>query len=353
MDRNERNLYAVIQRLKKRAADKGVAPGVVGKPLPEGQALKGISTLYGPEGDIKAQWVKSNAEQAAREAAMKAFVEELSDAVKPRKPLKPPKHTQADIMCGYPIGDHHWGMLSWHPETGKDYDLKIAKKLLADAVDYLVGSAPPAEQALLVNLGDFLHGDDSTNRTRKSGHILDMDGRFAKITRAAAFGLCHTTERLLEKHKRVKVVNIRGNHDDDSANWLSTVLHAWFRNEPRVEIELSPAMYQFHRFGKNMLCMTHGDKVKLPELPQVMASLEPTMWGETTYRVGWTGHVHHAQRVIGKENRGAICESFGVLPPSDAYSASMGYHSQREMHCITFKKTGGVLCRTTFNADLS
>jgi len=335
------------------AANSGVAPGVVGQPLPEGQTLKGISTLYGSEGEVKAQWVKSHAEQEALRDAQQAFVEELCSQVEPRKPLKPPESVSNELLAAYPIGDHHFGMYAYAAETGSDYDIKIAEESLADAVDYLVASAPDAKYALLCNLGDFLHMDNRTNMTPASKHILDVDTRYSKVIRIASFGLARSVNRLLEKHEKVRVVNVPGNHDPDSASWLSLVMEAWFRNEPRVEVDVSPSMYLFHQFGKNMICMTHGDKVKLPDMPQVMASIQPTMWGDTTYRVAWTGHVHHSQRVIGKENRGAIAESFGVLPPSDAYSASLGYHSQREMHCITFKKSGGVLCRTTYNADLT
>ena len=35
---------------------------------PEGYLIKGTSTLYGPEGDIKAQWVKTTADQEAQRA---------------------------------------------------------------------------------------------------------------------------------------------------------------------------------------------------------------------------------------------------------------------------------------------
>ncbi len=283
---------------------------------------------------------------------MREFVEELCDYVKPRKAAKAPKRTNDELLAGYPIGDHHFGMYAWARETGGSYDTDIAKELLAEAVDCLVASAPSAKTALLCNLGDYLHGDDSQNRTRGHGHQLDMDTRYPRVTRIAAFGLAHTVERLLQKHEFVRVVNCRGNHDDDSASWLSTVLMAYFRNEPRVQVDDSPGIFQFYQFGANMIGMTHGHTIKLADLPQAMAAIEPEMWGATKYRVGWTGHVHHAQTVTAKENRGAVCESFGVLPPNDKYTASLGYTANREMHGITFKKSGGILTRTTFNAEL-
>jgi predicted phosphodiesterase len=336
----ERNVYEQLRRMKNEAATKNIT------------ASSDTSTLYGEDGEVRLQWVKTRKGQQEKQEAMREFVDELCDTVKPRKRQKAPKHTEKDLMTGIPIGDHHWGLLCWAPEVGENYDLKEAERLLTNGIDYLVDASPPSETALLANLGDFLHVNDRTNKTPGHGHLLDADGRFSKIARAAARGLAHATERLLSKHKTVRLINVPGNHDPDSTLWLALVMDAWFRNEPRVEVETSPAMFHFHQFGKNMICVTHGHTVKLPEIPATMAALQPEMWGQTKYRVAWTGHVHHSQQLAVKEHRGAVAESFGVLPPSDAYSASMGYVSQREMHSITFKRSGGILCRNTFNAAL-
>lgn len=351
---SERNIYAQLKRLKKRAARQGVDPGSgLDVPVANGFGISRMSTLRDADGEIKLRWDRQEPDKEARAEMMREFVAELCENVKPRKATKAPKHAEADIMCGYPIGDHHFGMYAWARETGAPYDTETARQLLADAIDHLVESAPPAETALLCNLGDYLHGDDSSNSTKRSHHQLDIDTRYARVHRIAAFGLAHTIERLLKKHQLVKIVNVKGNHDEDSAAWLSTVLLAWFRNEPRVEVEDSPAEILFHQFGRNMIGMTHGHNIKLERMPQVMAALAPEMWGDTTYRVGWQGHVHHSQRLAVKEDGGAIAETFGVLPPNDKYSASQGFSSQREMHCITFRESGGVLCRTTYNAELN
>lgn len=338
---SERQVRRHLKEMEIRAGQRGIG------------AYTDTSTLYDADGEVRLQWVKSKRGQNEKNAAMQAFVEELSAGIKPRKRQKAPKHTEKDMMVGIPIGDHHWGLLCWAPEVGENYDLKEAERLLANGIDYLVDVSPASETALLANLGDFLHVNDRTNKTPGNGHLLDADGRFSKIARAAARGLAHAVERLLEKHKTVRLVNAPGNHDPDATHWLALVMDAWFRNEPRVEVEIKPSMFHFHQFGANMICVTHGHTVKLPDLPGTMAALAPKMWGDTAYRVAWTGHIHHASQLAVKENRGAIAESFGVLPPSDAYSASMGYVSQREMHSITFKKSGGVLCRNTYNANLS
>lgn len=352
---NNSNICRAIARVEKRAALRGFSPPHdMTHTVPEGFTVRGVSTLYGPEGEVRAQWVKSRADDEQRQEAMRLFVEELCATVKPRKRLVPePKQAEKDLLVGYPLGDHHWGQYSHAAETGADYDLRIAKETFMDAVDYLVSRAPPAEEAILAGLGDAIHMDSRSNRTPASGHILDVDTRYSKVIRVAAHSTAHAIERLLERHKKVRVVMAPGNHDQDSASWLALVLDAWFRNEPRVTVDCSPAVFLFYQFGMNMICMTHGHTVKLEDIPAVMAAFQPEMWGATKYRVAWTGHVHHAQRLGLKEMRGAKVESFGVLPPNDAYSASRGYMSQREMHAITFKRSGGELSRTTYNVDFS
>lgn len=350
-----RTLQRAVAAARANAARRGWSPQHdMTKTVPEGYSVKGTSTLYNADGEVAAQWVKSQATDEQRQQAQREFVEELVELAnyKPKIRVTAPKRSDSEIMVGYPLGDHHFGMYAHAAETGADYDLKIATDALVSAVDDLVSRSPPAEEALFANLGDALHMDSRANRTPNSGHALDVDTRYSKVARTAAFGIAHAVHRLLERHQRVRVVNVPGNHDQDSATWLSLVLEAWFRNEPRVTVEVSPAVFLFHQFGMNMLCLTHGHTIKMDEIPGTMAAYQPIMWGATKYRVAWIGHWHHKQRLAQKEGRGATVEGFGVLPPNDAFGASLGVKAQREMHAIIFKRSGGEIGRTTHNAEL-
>lgn len=347
-------ISGAIQRAKERAALQGWSPDHdMTHTAPSPFVVKGVSTMYDGEGNLRAQWVKTKLDEEMMEQRMRLFVQELVDSVVPKvSTVKPPRKTgYHDIMVGYPLGDHHFGMLAWGRETGNDYDLEHAKDSLANAIDHLIAMSPPSETALFCNLGDFLHTDNRTNRTPQSGHQLDVDSRFAKIIRVAAYSVAYAIERLLEKHHTVKVVNVAGNHDPDSTSWVSLVLEAYFRKEPRIIVDKSPAKIQFHQFGSNMIGMTHGDTMKLQQLAGVMASYQPKMWGETTHRYAWTGHVHHSQTVFSKENHGVRAESFGVLGPLDAYGASVGHLAQREMHAIVYRKEGGEQGRVIYNLN--
>jgi hypothetical protein len=71
-----------------------------------------------------------------------------------------------------------------------------------------------------------------------------------------------------------------------------------------------------------------------------MAANKPAMWGGTRFRYCYTGHVHHRSQIC-KEINGVVCESFQVLPPSDAWHAAQGYGAGRSMQAITHHRQTG------------
>src|SRR5690606_3307991 len=137
--------------------------------------------------------------------------EELEVPAAPaRPPLKEP--CRRDRLGVYPIGDMHVGMHAWHEETGADFDLKIARELLAAAAWDLVGLMPRTKKALIVNVGDFVHADNAEGRTERGGNILDMDSRWAKMIRVAIACLQEVISAVLSNHEEVELINAAGNH---------------------------------------------------------------------------------------------------------------------------------------------
>lgn len=309
---------------------------------PENFHVRGVSTLYGAEGEIKQQWVKTRVDE---DAQLKALIQSIKDAFADTARLEPvatPAHSAADLLTIYPIGDHHVGMHSWSEETGNDYDLKIAEDLLTNAISRLVMSSPPSELAIINDVGDFIHINDKTNRTPASGHILDTDSRYTKIMRVAVKILRRGIDTALTKHHHVHVEIKPGNHNPDSYVALQIALGLLYENEPRVTVNQSPAWYTYYRFGKSLIGFTHGDKCKMEALGEIMAADRAQDWGETLYRYWYTGHVH-SRKVY--EGRGWTAESFRTLAPGDGYAVGAGYRSGREMNAIVIHKDFGELDR--------
>jgi len=337
---------AMRHRLK-TAREKGkmVPSGVIQEPPPLGFSVKGTSTLVGGDGEIKAQWVKTEADKEQREEQFRAFAEELADIVKGKvKPTKEPKSTEADLLTVYPMGDPHIGMYAWADEAGEDFDLDIAERDLTAAMARLVQSAPKSETALILNLGDFFHADNMENRTMRSGNVLDVDTRWQKVLQVGARAFYTLVQSALKKHRDVVIRNVIGNHDDHSAVFLSLLLDAYYRNEPRVTVELSPSAVWYMRFGKVLIGATHGDKAKWKDLAKIMAVDRPDDWGQSVYRYWHTGHVHH-DRV--QEDMGVVMECHRTLAAKDAWHAAQGYRSGRAMKCIVYDREYGEVERHT------
>lgn len=308
-------------------------------PVPEGYHVAGVSTLYDLEkGTARHQWVKSRIDADHKFMMLRDAALEIADEMPRAEPFPAQKDRDGDLLCVYPMGDPHLGMYAWHCETGADFNLEIAERNLVTAVDHLVSVAPPAKQALVINLGDFFHADNSSNRTTRSNNVLDVDTRYPKVLATGIRVMKRIIDRALEKHETVRVICEIGNHDDHSAFWLALLLNSHYERCDRVTIDTSPAKFHWYRFGKVLIGTTHGNDIKPQALQGVMATDRAKDWGETNYRYWYCGHVHHESV---KDYRGCTVETFRTLAAPDAYHARSGYRSERDMRVDVIHKEWG------------
>jgi len=230
-------------------------------------------------------------------------------------------------------------MYAWGQETGQgDYDTDIAEKLLLETVKKLIARSPASEVGALVNVGDFLHANDTTARTPASGAQLDVDGRMGRVGRLAGLLLKSVITLMLQKHKKVIVINARGNHDPDSALGLNEVVRAYFYEEPRVEVKDNFNKFIHFEFGRNLIVVHHGDRIKAERIYQATTKNLHEEWGRCPHRYGWTGHIHHKEA---QEIGGMMFESWGVLPPPDSWHSNSGYGAERSMTCVVLHEERG------------
>jgi len=350
LDVSESSIRMSIKGLHSRAARNGYSPDHdMTHPVPDGFQVKGVSTLYDADGNAKAQWVKSQADKERQEEMMREAIEALCEDIKPVKPVKAPKDAMSSLMSAYPIGDHHIGMLSWHRETGADYDTPKAEELLIGAMDYLVDAAPKSKVGAVVVLGDFLHYDSFAAVTPQSKNLLDADTRYPKIVRVGMRTVRYAVSKALTKHTEVIVVVSGGNHDPSSMVFLREALSCLYEKEPRVTVDSAPTSFHYLRFGKVLIGIHHGDKVKPEAMPLLMAQDRPVDWGETKHRYCWSGHIHHDKvRDVG----GVRVESFRVLPPEDAWAYNAGYRSGRDMKRIDMHAEHGEVARQLVTPEM-
>ena len=317
--------------------------------VPEGEFVIGRS-IYTTNDDGEKAWLKTKRTmtEAARDKALQGFVDGLTKGVKPYKPKAKPKAKKFadDLLPTIVIGDAHFGMRADARETkARDYDTKIASNDMLAAIEYLVDAAPASDQALLVNVGDFIHANGSSGTTF-GGTKLDVDTRIEVVLEIAAQTFLYAIDKLLAKHKSCVVVMARGNHDSDTAIALALILKFYYSKEPRVTILDPHGFFHTVQFGKNLIAVHHGDKVKAARLGAILPKMLPEQWSSTVYRKWLVGHIHH-QNAIETDN-GVFVEAFGTLAPPDSWHAGAGYGASSVMNQVVFHRDGGEVLRHVY-----
>lgn len=329
-----------IKSAKERAARMGYSPTHdMTRPVPDGFYLKGTSTMYGPDGEVKAQWVKSQIDRERQDELMREGIEALCEGIKPIPSVKPPKDTNENLCNLYTITDYHVGALAWGEETlGDDWDTKIAEDTLIKSFAEMVQRAPNAKKAVICQLGDFLHYDSLSSITPTSGHLLDSDSCYTAVVRAAIKLLRLVVDMALKKHESVHLINAEGNHDIASSVWLREMFAALYENEPRVTVETSPLPYYVYQHGKTMLAFHHSHLKKLDKLTAQFAAQFAEIWGQCPHRYGHSGHLHHLHV---KEDMGMTITQHPTLASKDSHSSRGGWHSERRAMWITYHDQHG------------
>jgi len=340
-----------VKRVKEYAARQGFAPEFdMKKPAPQGFHVKGVSSLYDDEGNLKIQWVKTQADKDdVLRRIIDAFTEAFSDVRGDSETVQVPAHADCDLLTVYPMGDPHIGMYAWAEEAGEDFDCEIAERNLTNAVKNLVERSPSSHTAIVLNLGDFFHSDSLENRSLNSGHSFDVDTRWTKVLWIGAKAMIQCVYSALAKHQQVIVKNVIGNHDTHTSQALSLALSLYFENNDRVIVDSSPSRFWFYQFGSVLIGSTHGDTVKPEQLGGIMATNRPKEWGNTEHRYWYTGHIHTKNAM---ELHGCLWESFRTLAAKDAWHASKGYSSGRDMVSIHHHKDFGEVERHTISLSM-
>lgn len=312
--------------------------------MPAGQILRGVSAYVDAEGRIRHQWIKTKSDSAAP-LLIEALKAEFASYRGRAKLVPSPRRIDRDLLSVYPIADPHLGMLSWPPQTGAAYDLKIASERMLDCASTIVGKADRARQALLLNLGDWYHANDQRNVTPRSGHQLDVDGRWFKVQQAGVRVFRSIIDMALAKHERVEVVNIPGNHDPEAGAALALALAGFYERNRRVNIAF-PADVYYRQFGNTLLGAAHGDKMPPSRFAMAMAVDERKAWGDTAYHWCLYGHIHKDKLDTIGDVR---VEAFSTIADKDSHAAGGGWRSAQSLQVITLHKRAGEESRYRVN----
>jgi len=257
-----------------------------------------VVQLYSVSADLE------RAVPKAFDSAVTDFFEQFRAGV---EPLPPVVHVAKGrrVMAEFDLCDVHFGKLAYHRESGQNYDLRIAERVFANAVEDLIDASRGREIELIrVPLGnDYTHIDDARGGTA-NGTIVDTDGRLHKINSVALWSMYRAAERW-RSIAPTELVLVRGNHDWNNVVGIAQALHLKFDGDDSVTVDVEPAARKYRIYGRTLTGYQHGDEAretKVAELPALMMKEAPKDWlAEAEHHEWHLGHEHREKKFVTKD----------------------------------------------------
>lgn len=245
------------------------------------------------------------------------------------------------------VADWHHGKLVWGKEIsgkGDNWDIKTSRREFAKYITYAteILSMHDVDTIVIELLGDFFNVDNTENTT-VAGTQQSEDSRYLKTQAYAEEMMVSAIEACRHTANNVVLVIVPGNHDATRILLLGSYLRAYFRNDPGVVIEGSPATRKHFVWGTTLLAYSHelkGDAV------QNMYALWPEDCATCTDLIYNTGHYHSRKDMIPViEYRQSVkLVQHPAMVPEDAWSDSKGFRHVREGLVRVFDAELGQVC---------
>jgi hypothetical protein len=249
------------------------------------------------------------------------LTEEAFLSIGERKYIEPLSIVKSGKMLEVSIVDLHFGKLAWEPETGENYDYKIAEKRFLTVIQDIVNRTQDYQfEKIIIPIGNDFFNYDNTTNTTTLGTRQDTDLRWQKLYIKGVALLVNMVESFA-KMAPVDVFVVPGNHDHLLSFCAINHLHAWFNNNPNVTIDTDPKTRKYREFGKCLIGFTHGDKEKR-RIFGCMQSEVPQAWGRTEFREWHGAHLHSEQT---KEDFGVIVRTLSSVTGIDSWHTELAF----------------------------
>lgn len=304
-----------------------------------------------PMWSVKAEFEKKHHIVAAKQELR--FLKEDAPKIFVPEPfcIVAPLHKSGN-MLEIDMPDLHMGKLAWSKETGwEDYDTNLAEKAHDMAFENTIKRSSHYKfDCIQIVVGNDLLNSDNTQGTTTRGTPQDSDSRFQKTFRVARTMIARMINRCRDLAPEVKVVMVRGNHDDLSVWHLGDSLECLFENCSDVVISNDPTPRKYTQWGRVLLGYCHGNEAKRADLPLLMAVEEPRMFAQSFYREIHVGHLHQ-ENVW--EKQGIKVRILSSLSAADDYHARNGYVGNlRQAQGFIWNNNDGLLGITTYTLPL-
>jgi hypothetical protein len=311
------------------------------------------TTLYiNKDGQVTGQWPRLSPIDQSYEPFWE-FLEKRTPILK--CPIECPMDYDQDLMLEWKLMDTHLGMLSWAKETGAEYNIDIAQKLIISAAKLIFQKNASIAKAIIVLGGDNLHSDFRSNRTERSGNFLDIGTKYEQNMDGMYMAMVTSIDIALSRAQIVEIITLSGNHDYHSAIALSRILAAHYRNNSRIHINIAPGQHKFSRWGKSFFMYTHGHTAPPKRLATFLLNyiIKKNITG-IDYKLIRKAHLHKRGKEVPPgliEEDGVLIETFPTVAAPESYSVDAAYSQCRATVAEIFHKKYGLRSRMELGVE--
>lgn len=253
------------------------------------------------------------------------------------------KRNTEDYMLKVGFYDQHHGQLSWAPEAGDNWDIKISKHSLLRGSKYFcnIANQEKVSRILYVAGNDFLNVNSEANTTAH-GTPQDEDCRYHKSFETGLELLIRSIN-MFGQIAPVDVVIVKGNHDKERMSYLGIALKQYYRTIKYISVDSSPGFRKYYPWESNLIGLSHGDKENLADIPSIMAMEAKKYWAKAENFYFFHGHIHHEKKLFKdiEDIKKVQVEFDPSLVALNSWSKPKGFGAVRKSKAHLFHKKYG------------
>lgn len=308
----------------------------------EEQNAKGYIPVIDKDGidynNVKAGWLKTTkADKNGHKHSLYFkvghevnFLENLIEGLKGYefKTVKPKKLVEANKIGLINIYDSHISKLSVAETTNHNASIEENVRIFREAFASLFNRCfADNVERIVFPIGNDFYNDDNHGFTT-SGTPQDVFPDWSNSFTLGLNAIRWCVDYSLSMGVKIDLITVYSNHDKNKLWYLSKCLELIYEGNANVTLDFQRIQFKFYEYGKCMLSMTHGDGGKTNDYHNIMASLQPEMWGRTKHRSMWLGHYHTSKQykyLNHEDRRGVELHYMRAMSNPDTWHYSNGY----------------------------
>ena len=234
----------------------------------------------------------------------------------------------------------HLGKMSWHGDTGKDYDHKIAQKRFNDITINMVEIQKQKKCSKLVMcIGQDFFNSDTVNDTTVKGTPQQNDMRWKKMFLKGIKMYSERLATLKPYFDNIEVLYVPGNHAESTEFYLYMALSMGFSQDDVIHFSRNFQATKGMKWGINGIFWNHGDVTQKRLINSISAEF-PKIWGKTLVRELHVGHLH-SEKVVDEES-GLILRRMSSPSGQDDWHYKERYFSLQRQQIFVWDKEKGL-----------